>query len=106
MEEKLLQYLREEYPHYEDEIRQLESWLFQESIVLESCDVSTSNRILNKIGQLIPISENTLFTIKQILKNTQSSYQQTQRTQQTQRRDYGTQSQMTQSWPNDRHNRH
>ena len=105
MEEKLLQYLRKEYSRYEDKISQLESWLFQEHIVLESCDLTTSDEVLNKIRQLIPIpiSENTLFTIKQILKNTQSSYQQTQQTQQTQRRDYGTQSQMS---PNDRHNRH
>ena len=95
MEEKLLQYLREEYPHYEDEIRQLESWLFQESIVLESCDVSTSNRILYKINQLIPISENAWPTIRQILRYTPSNMQNSCDTRRTQGNNHSTQ--MTQS---------
>lgn len=95
MEEKLLQYLRKEYPLYENKISQLESWLLQESIVLESCDLTTSDEVLNKIRQLIPISENAWPTIRQILRNTPSNMQNSCDTRRTQGNNHSTQ--MTQS---------
>ena len=103
MEEQLLQYLREEYPRYEDEINQLESWLSEERIILENCNLTTADEILEKIRQLIPISENTQFTVRQILRNTQNSYQRTQ--QQPQRTAQQTQhnAQRTQQFRSNRH---